>query len=201
MFFPVAQNFSTAAQHHPAEPRPILVVAVDDHGDRGILGDVPQALERRGRPSLRLFVDGDVERALEDREADRHHMGNRAPIGGGEVRDALLRQEPALVVRQHGSSFAATLSRGWAQGRQVPSARRVEMRETVTAITAPRRAMWKDDDHGEPWCLTHQPEGSPGSPTETSLTPPRRGFSFAVAAGSNAVISTSAAPRPSAATG
>jgi uncharacterized membrane protein YeiH len=28
-------------------------------------------------------------------------MGNRAPIGGGEMRDALMRQEPPLDVRQH----------------------------------------------------------------------------------------------------
>jgi hypothetical protein len=73
-------------------------------------------------------------------------VGNRAPIGGGEVRDALLRQELALVVRQHGSPFAATLSRGWARGRRIPSAGRAEMRKNVTAITAQRPAMWKDDD-------------------------------------------------------
>jgi hypothetical protein len=52
------------------------------------------------------------------------------------------------------------------------------MRKTVTTITAERSAMWKDDDHGEPRRLNHQPEGRPGSPTETSLTPLRRGFSF-----------------------
>jgi hypothetical protein len=37
---------------------------------------------------------------------------------------------------------------GCAQGRQI--SRRPEMRKNVTPITAQRRAMWKDDDHGEP---------------------------------------------------
>jgi len=52
------------------------------------------------------------------------------------------------------------------------------MRKNVTAITAQRPAMWKHDDHGEPDASTISPKALRDTPTETSLTPLRRGFSF-----------------------
>ena len=46
VFRPVGQDFGVSAQHDPAEQGPIFVVAIDDDGDRRILGDIPQALQR-----------------------------------------------------------------------------------------------------------------------------------------------------------
>src|SRR5262249_43952438 len=149
-----------SAQHHPAEARPILVVAVDDYRDRRVLGNVPHALERRAGASFRLFVDGDVERALRDREADRHHVGDRAPVGGGEMRDALMRQEPALAIRQHGSPSAAIAPR-WAERRPRDTiGRRPGMRKYVMAITAQRPQIWNDQVKAIR-TPHHQPEGRP----------------------------------------
>ena len=44
---PVGQDVGAPAQHHPAELLPVLVVAVGDEGDRGILHHVAQPLQRR----------------------------------------------------------------------------------------------------------------------------------------------------------
>jgi hypothetical protein len=101
VLYSFAQNFCVAVQHDPAQPGPILVVPVDDYCDRGILRNIPQALQRCAGKPLRLFVDGDVQRTVQDRKAHRHDMRNCAPIGSGEMSDALTRQELVLAVRQH----------------------------------------------------------------------------------------------------
>jgi hypothetical protein len=92
------QDFGTSAQHHPPQPCPVLIIAVCDDRDYGIFCNVSQALERNAGNALRLVVDGDVERGFEDRKADGYHMRNRAPIGSGKMSDALVRQEPTLVI-------------------------------------------------------------------------------------------------------
>src|SRR5262245_10155964 len=186
VFRPFAQDFGVPAQHHPAEPRPILVVAVDDHRDRGVLGNVPQALERNLWPSFRLFVEGDEERALQDREADRHDVGNRAAIGGGEMRDALMRQEPPLAVRHHGLPSAAIAPQGLNARLRGAISRCPEMRKNVTAITAHRAAMWKDNNQGETDASTISPKAVRNTPNAANLAPLRRGFSFSRSIGAAA---------------
>jgi hypothetical protein len=52
------------------------------------------------------------------------------------------------------------------------------MRKNVTAITAQRPAMWKDDDQGEPDASTISPKAVRNAPNTPSLTPLRRGFFF-----------------------
>ena len=42
----VSEDLGLPAQHDPAESGPVLVVAVDDDGDGGVLEDVLHALER-----------------------------------------------------------------------------------------------------------------------------------------------------------
>jgi hypothetical protein len=86
---------------------PIFVVAVDNDGDGGVLGDILHALERRAGSVLRLRVDRDVEHALVQREAHWHDVGHSASVGGGEVRHAALGQEAALAVGQHGRLFGS----------------------------------------------------------------------------------------------
>src|SRR5258708_12217344 len=44
---PRCQQRGWPAQHDPAEPVPVLVIAVDHDGDGGILGDIAQPLQRR----------------------------------------------------------------------------------------------------------------------------------------------------------
>ena len=58
-----------AAQPHPPEPRPVLVVVVDQHLDARIGLDVAQPLQAPG--PLRLLVDRRVQRVALDHEADR----------------------------------------------------------------------------------------------------------------------------------
>src|SRR5262245_6899878 len=183
VFRPFAQDLRVPAQHHPAEPRPILVVAVDDHRDRGVLGNVPQALERNFGTSFRLFVDGDVERALQDREADRHDVGNRAAIGGGEMRDALMPQEPPLRVRRHGLPSAAIAPQRLNARLRGAMSRRPEMRKNVTAITAQRAAMWKDHHQGDPDASTISPKAVRNTPNAAKSSPASAGFSFSCGIG------------------
>ena len=57
-----------AAQPHPPELRPVVVVVVDDDLDARVALDVGEAREPP-RP-LRLLVDGRVERVAVEREAD-----------------------------------------------------------------------------------------------------------------------------------
>src|SRR5262249_38265897 len=92
-----------------AEPRPVIVVPVDHHGDRGIFRNVAQALERHVG-ALRLLVDRDVERIALDREAHRHHVGRAAPIGGRAMRDLSAAEETALAVGEQ--SGAPRILRG-----------------------------------------------------------------------------------------
>src|SRR5919198_3499418 len=44
VLLPFAQDFGAPVQHDPAEPRPIPLVAVDNDGDGGILGNVLEPL-------------------------------------------------------------------------------------------------------------------------------------------------------------
>ncbi len=60
----------------PPEPRPVILVMVDQDGDRGVGGDVAKALEI-GR-SFWLCVDRKVERSVIEGEADRD--GVRPPV-------------------------------------------------------------------------------------------------------------------------
>src|SRR5439155_5841324 len=68
---------SPPAEPHPPEPRPVLVVVVDDDLDGWVRSDVLDAPER-GR-SLRLLIDRPVEPDLvgirrDEREDERHHV-------------------------------------------------------------------------------------------------------------------------------
>ena len=86
VFLALAQYFGAPAQHHPPEPRPVLLVAIHDDRDRRVLGDVPQPLKRGDRAPLRFFVNGDVERVVRNRKADRHDVRDCMPVGGRKMR-------------------------------------------------------------------------------------------------------------------
>ena len=45
MLRPIGQDLGAPAQHHPAEPRPVLVVAIGDEGDGRVLHHVAQPLQ------------------------------------------------------------------------------------------------------------------------------------------------------------
>jgi hypothetical protein len=46
VFPPVNQGFGVASQHDPTELSPILLITIDNNGNRWILSDILQALER-----------------------------------------------------------------------------------------------------------------------------------------------------------
>ena len=83
------QDLGASAQHDPAQLPPVLVVAVGDKGDRGIVRQVAQPLQGAGGCALRLLVDRDVQGVIVDGEAYRHDVRVAVPIGGREVADAL----------------------------------------------------------------------------------------------------------------
>src|SRR5262245_34753191 len=101
VFWPFVQDFGVPAQHDPTEPRPVVLVAIDDDRDCRVLGDVSQPFERRDRSSLRFFVDGHVKRTARERKADRYDVRKCAPVRGGEMGNPLLDQTSAFGLRQH----------------------------------------------------------------------------------------------------
>lgn len=84
---PISQDLRAPAQQDPSEPSPILVVAIDHHSNRRVLGDIRQTLEPGSGLAFGLAIDGDVEPFAADGKAYRHDMGDCAAIGGGEMRD------------------------------------------------------------------------------------------------------------------
>ena len=95
------ENLGASAKHNPAELLPILIVAIDDDGNRWVFGNIAQALERGAARPFRLLVDGDVERIPCYREAHRHDVGNCATISGGEMTNPLLGENGLAGVGVH----------------------------------------------------------------------------------------------------
>src|SRR5688572_4506183 len=98
---PVGQDLRPAAQHDPGEPPPVLVVMIEDDGRLWILEDVAQPLQGPVRGALGLAIDGDVERVVDQPEADRHDMWRRACIGSRQMADPSRVDEVTLARRQH----------------------------------------------------------------------------------------------------
>src|SRR5438094_126635 len=96
----VGQDLGGAAQHDPAEPGPVFVIAIGDKRGGRVFRDVPQALQCPGG-ALRLLVDRDVEHALADHKTHRHDMRRTAFIGSRKVTDPAASEKAALLVRQH----------------------------------------------------------------------------------------------------
>src|SRR5579884_3322525 len=100
VLFAAFENFGAPAQHDPAEPAPILVVAVHDEGCGGVFENVAHALERPIEP-LRLLVDRDVEVAPVEHEAYRHDMRRPRTVGGRQAPYPAPIDKRALAIRQH----------------------------------------------------------------------------------------------------
>jgi hypothetical protein len=52
VFPPVDQDFGMTSQHDPTELSPILLITIDNNGNRWILSNILQALERRAEASF-----------------------------------------------------------------------------------------------------------------------------------------------------
>ena len=50
------------SQHDPTELSPILLITIDNNGNRWILSDILQALERGAEASFGLCINRDVKR-------------------------------------------------------------------------------------------------------------------------------------------
>jgi hypothetical protein len=75
-----------AAQPHPGEARPVLVVAVDQYLDARVALDVGEPREPAG--ALRLLVYCGVERGAVEDEADRDDARRAVGPDRGQARDA-----------------------------------------------------------------------------------------------------------------
>ena len=104
MLRPGIEDLGLTAQHDPAEPPPIFVVAVDDEPGLRVLQDVAHPFQRDVAP-LRLLVDGDVERFVVRGKADRDQVRRTLRIGGGEMPDPARFEKAALTLGKHGGSL------------------------------------------------------------------------------------------------
>ena len=57
--------------------------------------------------TLRLFIDRDVDAAVEVREAHRHDMRPSTRIGGSQMSDPLGLREAKFLRRKHGRGVSA----------------------------------------------------------------------------------------------
>src|SRR5215831_699514 len=68
VFPPVHQDFGMTSQHDPTELPPILLITIDNNGNRWILSNILQALEQRAEASFGLCINRDVKRVVADRK-------------------------------------------------------------------------------------------------------------------------------------
>jgi len=69
------------SQHDPTELSPILLITIDNNGNRWILSDILQPLERGAEASFGLCINRDVKRVVADRKTHRYHMRSCITIG------------------------------------------------------------------------------------------------------------------------
>jgi len=81
------------SQHDPTELSPILLIAVDNNGNRWILSDIPQALERGAEASFGLRINRDVKRVVGHCKAHRYHMRSCITISRREMSDTPIVQK------------------------------------------------------------------------------------------------------------
>ena len=103
----LAMDFRPAANAYPPEPRPVLVVVVDEDGRRPCSFDViePAQLPR----ALGFVIDRAGDPAIDDGEADRHQADHPAAADRAQAGDSCPLQcafDPGLV---HRSIIAAPI--------------------------------------------------------------------------------------------
>src|SRR6185437_8233088 len=96
-----------SAQHHPAKPRPVLIVAINHERGRRVVHQVAQPLQWPRAHTLRLLVDCDVERTIGHREAYRDHVRIARGIRRGQPTNPLRRNECRLRRRRRHNRLAA----------------------------------------------------------------------------------------------
>ena len=89
---------AVTSQHDPTELSPILLITIDNNGNRWILSDILQALERRAEASFELCINRDVKRVVADRKTHRYDMRSCITIGCREMTDPQILQKQALYV-------------------------------------------------------------------------------------------------------
>src|SRR5205807_10134906 len=80
------EHLGAALDEDVAEPPPVLVPVVDQHGDPRVLLDVADPLERPPARSLGFVVDGRVPVGAVEGVADRDDEGPPRPVRGAEPR-------------------------------------------------------------------------------------------------------------------
>ena len=120
MFRTVGQNIGGATQHDPGEASPVLVPTVHRDGNGWVLLDVADSLER-DVGALGLLVDGDIEGATIEVEANRHEMRRTVAASSRQVGNAYEVEEAPLRIGQHSGIPWFSGSR-WPPDADVPHA-------------------------------------------------------------------------------
>src|SRR5579862_2906691 len=93
------ENGGLPADHHPAEPGPVLVVMVGDEGRVGISLEIADA--PRTTRALGLVVERRVQHIGIKGKADRNHARYSAGIGGGKMAYFTPQQECGFTFGEH----------------------------------------------------------------------------------------------------
>ena len=102
-----AMDFRPAPNAYPPEPRPVLVVVVDEYGRRPCGFDVIEPAQLPG--ALGFVIDRVGDPAIDDGEADRHQADRPVAVDGAQPGDSSPLQcagDPGLV---HRSIIAAPI--------------------------------------------------------------------------------------------
>ena len=103
VFRPCTKDLGVAADHHPTQPGPILiVVSIRNERHGRVFSNITEALERGAISLLRFVVYGDVNPIPGNGEAHRHDVRPAVGISRRQVGDALGLQKPAVVIGQGG---------------------------------------------------------------------------------------------------
>ncbi len=84
MHFALFNQRSFALDHHPRQPRPVLVVLVDDDGDPRVDAQVAHALEICERNTFRFGIKRCVELQTVQDEHDRNDVGDAVSVCRGQ---------------------------------------------------------------------------------------------------------------------
>jgi hypothetical protein len=112
VFPPVDQYFGMTSQHDPTELSPILLITIDNKGNRWILSDILQPLERGAEASFGLCINRDVKRVVADRKTHWYHMRSCITIGCREMSDSQNRRSISDSIRgstEHNPSLGRAL--------------------------------------------------------------------------------------------
>ena len=120
-----------------AQPRPVVVIAVDQQGGLAARLDVAYALERGIGHPLRLLVERDEEPLPVVGVADRHDGGMPRGIAGGQPRGALRLEEGDLRLGEGRARAHSLVSSAFARRHPLRTRPALVPRWAATRVSIP----------------------------------------------------------------